>query len=134
MVTSSDPERKTPILQFSVLCDGIAAPQEMPGKPVFVGVFSNLLRPTTIPQFFIANRWINGFGEHTQSISILDPELREVVRMKEESFSLSSEAHAHDMYTAFINTNFPKAGVYWVKIELNGQLALSYPLPVFEGK
>ena len=55
-----------PTLQFSVPCDGIAKGPN--NKPVFVGIFSSILRPTVIPQFFIANRWINGIGEFTQTI------------------------------------------------------------------
>ena len=53
-----------PILQFSVLCDGIATPKEIGNKPVFIGVFSSLLRPTIVPQFFIANRWIIHFARN----------------------------------------------------------------------
>ena len=55
-------KNERPILQFSVLCDGIATPQEIGNKPVFIGIFSLLLRHTTIPKFFIVNRWISGNG------------------------------------------------------------------------
>jgi hypothetical protein len=123
-----------PVLQFSVMCDGIATPKEMAGKPVFIGIFSSLLRPMRIPQFFIANRWINGLGEHTQLLKILDPELKEISRVKEQKFSLPSRAHSVDLINGFLNINFAKPGVYWVRIELDGKIALSYPLPVFEGK
>ena len=43
-----------PTLQFSVPCDGVAKGPN--NKPVFVGIFSSILRPSIIPQFFIANR------------------------------------------------------------------------------
>lgn len=129
-------ENKTerPIVQFSVLCDGIATPQEMRGKPVFIGIFSQLLRPMTIPQFFIANRWISGLGEHTQVIKILDPELKEIAKTNAQKFNLKSKVDSADLVNAFVNLNFPKAGVYWVKIELDDKIAMSYPIPVFEGK
>jgi hypothetical protein len=123
-----------PILQFSVLCDGIATPQEVNNKPVFIGVFSSLLRPMIIPQFFIANRWINGLGEHAQIIKILDPELKEIASAGEQKFTLPSKVSPADIFNAFVNLNFPKAGVYWIKIELDGKIAMSYPLPVFEGR
>lgn len=123
-----------PIVQFSVLCDGIATPQEMRGKPVFIGIFSQLLRPMTIPQFFIANRWISGLGEHTQIIKILDPELKEIAKTNAQKFNLKSKVESADLVNAFVNLNFPKAGVYWVKIELDDKIAMSYPIPVFEGK
>lgn len=129
-------ENKTerPIIQFSVLCDGIATPQEMRGKPVFIGIFNQLLKPMTIPQFFIANRWISGVGEHTQVIKILDPELKEIAKTNAQKFNLKSKVESADLVNAFVNLNFPKAGVYWVKIELDDKIAMSYPIPVFEGK
>lgn len=123
-----------PILQFSVLCDGVATPQETGNKPVFIGVFSSLLRPMTIPQFFIADRWINGFGEHIQLIKVLDPKLKEIARTIEQKFALPSKVNSADIFSAFVNLNFSKSGVYWIKIELDNVAAMSYPLPVFEGK
>lgn len=123
-----------PILQFSVLCDGIATPQEMGNKPVFIGIFNSLLRPMTLPQFFIANRWINGTGEHTQIIKILDPDLKEITKNNSQKFNLLSKVNAADLFSAFVNLNFSKSGVYWIKVELDDKLAISYPLPVFENK
>jgi len=129
-------ENKTerPIIQFSVLCDGVATPQEINNKPVFIGVFSRLLKPMTIPQFFIANRWISGVGEHSQTIKILDPELKEIAKTQPQKFNLGSKVDSVDLLNAFVNLNFSKAGVYWIKIELDDKIAMSYPLPVFEGK
>ncbi len=123
-----------PSLQFSVMCDGVATPQQTGNKPVFIGVFAALVRTTTVPQFFIANRWINGLGEHTQTLRILDPELKEVARVADYKFILSSKVQSADIYSGFVNINFGKPGVYWIRIELDGKLALSYPLPVFEAK
>ncbi|MGC9602677.1 MAG: hypothetical protein ABSE76_02985 [Minisyncoccia bacterium] len=132
----SKEENKTerPILQFSVLCDGIATPKEMGNKPVFIGVFSSLLRPMALPQFFIVNRWISGLGEHTQIIKILDPDLKEIAKTQAQKLVLTSKVGSADVVNAFVNLNFPKAGVYWIKIELDEKTAMSYPLPVFEMK
>lgn len=135
-MTKNNQKDKTerPILQFSILCDGVATPPEMGNKPVFIGVFNSLMRPMTIPQFFIANRWINGLGEHSQIIRILDPDLKEIAKLEEQKFSLLSKVNPADIFSAFVNMNFQKAGVYWVKVELDGKTAMSYPLTVFEGK
>ena len=132
----SKEENKTerPIIQFSVLCDGVATPQEINNKPVFIGIFSRLLRPMTIPQFFIANRWISGTGEHSQTIKILDPELKEIAKTEPQKFNMASKVESTDLLNAFVNLNFSKAGVYWIKIELDDKIAMSYPLPVFDGK
>jgi len=123
-----------PILQFSVLCDGVATPKETGNKPVFIGIFNALGGPRTIPQFFIINRWINGTGEHTQKIEILDPELKPILEPSEQKFLLPSKVEAADIFHGFINLNFSKSGVYWVKILLDGELAMSYPFPVFDNK
>jgi hypothetical protein len=118
-----------PVLQFSVPCDGIA--REKHNKPVFVGVFSSILRPSIIPQFFIVNRWINGIGEFEQIVKVLDPDLKEVVKSECQKFKLDSKAKSADLFSGFININFEKSGVYWISVELNGNMVLSYPLPVF---
>mgnify|MGYP005861700223 CR=1 FL=1 len=127
-------EKKTedtekPTLQFSVPCDGIARGPNH--KPVFVGIFSSILRPIVIPQFFIANRWINGIGEFEQIVKVLDPELKEVAKSESQKFKLDSKAKAADLFSGFININFDKSGVYWISTELDGELVMSFPLPVF---
>ncbi len=124
-------KKTTPILQCSIPCDGIGVPKELGGKPVLIGVFSRLLKPTTLPQFFIFNRWINGEGEYSQTITILDPELKEFSKLPEQKFSLKSRVDSADLASAFVNLNFNKSGVYWVKIDLNEKTVLSYPFPVF---
>ena len=118
-----------PTLQFSVPCDGIAKGPN--NKPVFVGIFSSILRPIVVPQFFIANRWINGVGEFEQIIKILDPELKEIAKSETQKFKLDSKAKAADLFSGFINLNFEKSGVYWISTELDGELVMSFPLPVF---
>jgi len=123
-----------PILQFSVLCDSISTPQKVGNKPVFMGVFNSLLRPMTVPQFFIANRWINGTGEHVQVIKILNPDLKEIAKTENQKFVLISKVNSADLFSAFVNLSFSKEGVYWIKVELDDKLAMSYPFPVFNKK
>lgn len=118
-----------PTLQFSVPCDGVAKGPN--NKPVFVGIFSSILRPSIIPQFFIANRWINGIGEFEQVVKILNQELKELAKSEPQKFKLDSKAKAADLFSGFINMNFDKSGVYWIVVEINGDSVMSYPLPVF---
>lgn len=125
--TKTDTEK--PILQFSVPCDGIAKGPN--NKPVFVGIFSSILRPSVIPQFFIANRWINGVGEFEQVVKILDLELKEIAKSEVQKFKLDSKAKSADLFSGFININFDKSGVYWIVVELDNNSVMSYPLPVF---
>lgn len=128
----SEVRSERPILQFSVLCDAVATPQEIGNKPVFIGVFSQIQRPSGVPQFFVANRWINGLGEHTQRVRILGPDLSEIARSADFKFVLPTRTHSQDVFNGFVNLSFSKAGVYWVAVDLDDKLAVSYPLPVFE--
>jgi len=121
--------KEIPTLQFSVPCDGFGRGPN--NKPVFVGVFSSILRPSVIPQFFILNRWINGLGEFEQRVKILDLELKQIAQSELRKFSLDSKAKSADIGEGFININFEKSGVYWIVTELDGESAMSFPMPVF---
>lgn len=119
-----------PVLQFCVLCDNVTNPPE--GKPVFSGVFSSITRPSILPQFFIALRWINGLGEHRMMVKILDPELKELFKSPNILFKLPHRASNIDVIFPFANFKFSKAGVYWFEILLNNENYSAFPLPVFE--
>ncbi len=124
-------EKSKPILQFSVLCDGIA--QGQGGKPVFIGVFSNFVRTGIIAQFFIVNRWVYGKGTFKQKIVIEDPDLQKTIaEIPDQEFVLKEETGGADIVNGFVNVNFEKSGVYWVEILLDNELVMSYPLPVYE--
>ncbi|OGK64563.1 hypothetical protein A2209_01820 [Candidatus Roizmanbacteria bacterium RIFOXYA1_FULL_41_12] len=123
-------EKSKPILQFSVLCDGVA---KQGNKPVFIGVFSNFVRTGVIAQFFIVNRWIYGKGTFKQKIAIKDPDLQKTIaEIPDQEFILKEEINSADIVNGFVNVNFEKPGVYWVEISLDNKLLMSYPLPVYE--
>lgn len=126
-------ETNKPVLQFSVLCDGVA---KGPGnKPVLIGVFNNFVRIGIIPQFFIVNRWIYGKGTFKQKIAIKDPDLtKSVTEVINQEFTLPDETTPVDLLSGFVNVNFEKGGVYWVEISVDDEVVLSYPLPVYEEK
>jgi hypothetical protein len=123
-------EKNKPILQFSVLCDGVA---KQGNKPVFIGVFSNFVRTGVIAQFFIANRWIYGKGTFKQKIAIKDPDLQKTVaEIPDQEFVLKEEINDANIVNGFVNVNFEKPGVYWVEVSIDDELIMSYPLPVYE--
>jgi len=124
-------KKSKPILQFSVLCDGVA--QGQGGKPVFIGVFENFVRTGVIPQFFIVNRWIYGEGKFIQRLTIKDPDLKKsVAEVTDQEFILQNETSPANIVNGFVNVNFEKSGVYWVEVSLDDELVMSFPLPVFE--
>jgi hypothetical protein len=118
-----------PVLQFSLTCDGVA--QDSAGKPVFIGVFTSISRLGRVPQFFVANRWVNGQGSFEQTVRLLYPDLSVFATAKPTNFRLQSRASAHDVYSGFVNLNFDRAGVYWISVELGTESVLAYPIPVF---
>lgn len=124
-------DKQKPVLQFSVLCDGVA--HENKKKPVFIGVFSNFVRTGVMPQFVIVNRWIYGIGEFTQKIIIRSSDLKkEVAKLENQKFILETEISGADLASGFVNVNFEKPGVYWIEVYLDDNLVLSYPLPVYQ--
>jgi hypothetical protein len=125
-------DRIEPILQFSVLCDGVA--QDPNGKMAFIGVFESLVRPATVPQFFIVNKWINGQGTFRQSVEILTPDLRLNGGQPSlvQEFALLSQAAGNLVVVGFVNYVFNDTGVYWVQIKLDDEMVMAYPLPVFQ--
>lgn len=121
-----------PILQFSILCDGVAQ-DEQNNKLSLIGVFTMLLRPHIIPQFFIVNKWIYGKGTFETHIIIRDPDLKPITDMPKQQFTLQKETQSHDIINGFVNVNFETPGVYWIEVYLNDSLSISYPLPVHSG-
>lgn len=61
-------------------------------------------------------------------------DLKEITKTAAQKFVLASKVGSADLVNAFVNLSFPKAGVYWIKIELDEKTAMSYPFPVFEMK
>lgn len=118
-----------PTLQFFILCDNVA---QAGSKPVFVGIFDNILRPGAIPQFIIAMRWINGFGRHTFKVNILDPDLNPLGTFEGDMELQHRAANATAIFNV-VNFVFPAAGVYWFEVLLNGKPAAAIPLPVQKG-
>ena len=125
-------EKNKPILQFSVLCDGVA---EQANKGVLIGVFSRFIRTGVMSPFFIVNRWVYGKGTFKQKIAIKSPELENTITdIPEQEFSLKEEFNGRDIINGFVNVNFEKPGVYWVEVSLDDEVVMSYPLPVYEQK
>lgn len=122
-----------PTLQFCVFCDGIA---EGPGdKKSFVGVFTSIRQVGTVPQFFIVLRWIDGVGQHTTNISILDPDLESIYAPPQEhTMDLPHRANSATINYSLMNFTFSKPGVHWVEVQLNGEPNLAIPLPVYGAK
>ena len=70
-------------------------------------------------------------GGFEQVVKILDPELKEIAKSEPQKFKLDSKAKSADLFSGFMNISFNKSGVYWIVIELDSEVAMSYPLPVF---
>lgn len=119
-----------PILQYCIFCDAIAT--DPAGKPVFVGVFDYFKKPTQIPQFFIVLRWVNGLGEHTVQMRMLDPDLKEIFNPGEKKINLSHKTQGVQGVYQFVNFVFPTSGVYWIEISLNDRIYSAIPLPVYD--
>lgn len=119
-----------PILQYIILCDAVAKDQS--GKPVYIGAFDRLNRPTVLPQFVVALKWICGLGSHIFKLKILDPELNDLQVIGDFPIQFQSKTDSFQDHIPIINFNFNKVGVYWIEIILNNNSYLSIPLPVHQ--
>ena len=122
--------REEPILQYVILCDAVAKDQS--GKPVYIGAFDRLNRPTILPQFVVALKWICGLGSHIFKFNILEPDLNILKTFGD--FPIQFKAKTDVIHADFpiINFNFDKVGVYWIEVILNNDSYLSIPLPVHQ--
>ena len=121
---------ESPILQYAILCDGVANDQS--GKPVYIGVFDRLSRPTVLPQFVVALRWICGLGSHQFNLKVLDPDLNLLKEIGGFPMQFKTKTDVFSVDLPIINFNFNKVGVYWIAIMLNNINHLSIPLPVHQ--
>ena len=126
---SQKSDEQRPVLQFSVGCDGIAQDPQS-GKVALVGVFDRILAPTTVPQFFIANRWTYGRGTFRERVRITDGSGAVVGQSVETEVPLPHPAGSHTVISGFVGLAFPEAKVYWVEVLLDDVLELAWPLPV----
>ena len=125
---SSSQNVAEPILQYAILCDAVAKDQS--GKPVYIGAFDRLNKPTVLPQFVVALKWICGLGTHKFNFRILDPDLSPLQKTDDFSMEFKAKTDTCQNHVPIINFNFNKVGVYWIEIILNSTSHLSIPLPV----
>lgn len=123
---------QAPILQFTILCDAIGKDQF--GKPAYLGVFDQFLRPGVIPQFFVAFKWIYGLGEHKFSFRFLGPDLGVIQRFDDIKMKFEKKTDNAQVQIQLVNINLKKAGVHWIEVFLNGETYYSIPLPVHDLK
>lgn len=125
-------EIQKPMLQFAVLCDGVAPVEK--GKVAFVGVFDNFVKPTVVPHFALALGWKGGKGKFKHKVKFLDPDLNQMFETPEMEFELKHETSGARNVVNFDGMHFPKAGVYWIEILLERETIMSIPLPVMKGE
>jgi hypothetical protein len=128
-IEQASSNRRLPILQFSVLCDAVAQDPTLK-KVALLGLFDQLLQPATLPQFFVVNKWIDGIGTFVQGIEILNPDMSVLGSSEPMRFELTSRPVGATNIAGFVNFPFRVSGVHWVQIKLDGELTLSYPVPV----
>lgn len=119
-----------PVLQYAILCDAVAKDQS--GKPVYIGAFDRLNKPTVLPQFVVALKWICGLGSHTFKLKILDPDLNTLQTIGNLPIQFKIKTDVIHADFPIINFSFDKVGVYWMEIMLNDVSHLSIPLPVHQ--
>lgn len=126
-------ERRTPRLQFSVLCENVATDQR--GSLALLGIFDGIKAqlaanaPEDYPPlpfaFFVVNQWTNGLGLFHQHTEIADPSGRDLVSSDESEFYLSSPSRSHRVQEHF-RIGLREPGRYTVRVFLENECALEY--------
>jgi hypothetical protein len=79
----------------------------------------------------MVTRWCSGEGEFTQNSRILKPDRQTVlVHGKDIPVRLKDDLHTATNVEMYMNVSFEEAGVYWIEVNIDGGLKLSYPLRI----
>ena len=131
MTSGNRADKRRPVLQFCVFCDGVA---DGPGtKKSYIGVFDFVVRPSVVPQFVIPVRWVSGMGTFVQQLRILKPNLEPLMPPQELQFTLPNRVSPVTVHCGIGNVRFEEPGVYWVEVWLDGEREAAFPLPVYRG-
>lgn len=120
----------TPALQFSVPCLEV---EDTEGKPPS---FRYLFYELPLPEFpykvdfFVANGWCNGKGQHVQSMQILKADKNVLVETGNQPFELKEAGTPFMAVNFFQGIVFEQPGTYWFRVNLGGRKVLEYPLTV----
>lgn len=122
----------SPDLQSCLLCDDVR--QERNGKFILIGLFDALWGPNfplKYPRLCMVTRWCSGEGEFIQSSRILKPDRSSVLLQgKDIPVRLKDDLHTATNVEFFMNVSFDEPGVYWIEVNLDQGLKLTYPLRI----
>jgi hypothetical protein len=103
------------------------------GPPTFVFVTHEIplhAFPYSFPEdagFFVTNGWMGQPGKHQQRIELLDPEGALVAETGDRELGLTDD-RPYMAITYFMGITFKVPGKYQIRVSINGQEALTYPL------
>jgi len=87
--------------------------------------------PGKVDYFIISNTWYSGDGVYKQHIELLDPDKNIIYKSEPQDIETAPESIIA-LYDELQNIEFTKPGIYEVKVYLDEDLVLSYPIVVKE--
>ncbi len=128
-----DPESVLPDLQASVICEDVR--QEVNGMQTLVGIINLIparMLPVALLKLCVWTRWCSGVGRFRQNARILGVDDQHVLAESQIDFELKElEGHVTNV-NLFTGVQFQQYGLHHVKIMLDQELRLRYPLPVIQ--
>ncbi len=125
------PTRIHPDLQASLLCEDIR--QEASGNLILIGVIGYINVPQ-VPamalKLCVLNRWTAGIGNFTETVKMIAPDGKTVLRENKTKIGLPTPNHHFTSGTVFNQPKFETAGVYYFEIYIEDILKIRYPVPV----
>ena len=123
--------RILPDLQCSLLCEDVR--QEVNGNLLLIGVTSFLRvpqEPITANRLGFFNRWTAGFGTFTETVRLLAPDQKTVLRKKDAKFGLQDPAHNATNFSVLNDVDFHQDGIYFIEVLVDDVMKIRYPLPI----
>lgn len=120
-----------PTLQASLICEDFA--QKPNGNLVLFGLYRDIQSPAfpVVHRLIVANIWVYGEGSFTERLQIVATD-RETILIEAHpiQFTLADTARAcTNIHQLFIEIR--EEGMIWIKVLLDNEQVLEYPLNVF---
>lgn len=116
-------ESVRPSLLFLITCDAVGHGPDR--KKTLYGVFDHILArefPCVHPQMSVVTKWGHGIGTHEMRLQIATSDGQPIFQTPQPlKFQMSDPLTSVDLVINIQNLRIPRPGVYYVRVQLDGQ-------------
>lgn len=118
-------------LDWAIMCEDVRS--EVGGKVSLMGLFDSIGAPrfpAMHPRLAVVASWRGGPGEFKSEIVLTAPTGETVQSLGVAPMKLTGQAQSHRHIAIALNVQFNSAGIYELRVLLEGQLRKSIPLTI----